>query len=346
MNIMNLDTIEEKKSNIDMEIKNTQKNYIYFQDIQIKYEILNPIMKNLQMFFQLVKLIKNYQYSDLIFIIGNSTSSVNSRFCFNYRKIIDFYFLVLYSKEDDNSLKIKYHVYKSKPNFMNVIFDISLVKKEDNCKLEFEIIPQKGIEFSEKLLNIIFNEISYNFLYLSLALKLKKDNSIYFNSGIIKNEFFVLSQIFQNIKLIEYLINGKLINITNKNNELDNEDKYIHLNEIYKINLSKSREENLLNDISFKIINFKSKEDKLIINLKILFDKNDKDKNHLNLNYIYNSIYITLIKVTNNSTFILIKCILDSNNSEIDGKIINKTLKKIFNKIQKLSDISKNNISF
>ena len=344
--MMNLDTIEEKKSNIDMEIKNTEKKYVYVQDIQIKYEILNPIMKNLQMFFQLVKLIKNYQYSDLIFIIGNSTSSVNSRFYFNYRKIIDFYFLVLYSKENENSLEIKYHIYKSKPNIMNFIISLSLTRSENNSKLEMEIIPKKGIIISEKLLNIIFSEISYNFLYLSLALKLKKENSIYFNSGIIQNEFFVLSQIFQNIKLIEYLINGKLINITNKNNELDNEDKYIHLNEIYKINFAKGKEESLLKDISFKIINFKSKEDKLTINLKIVFDKNDKDKNHLNVNYIYNSIYISLIKVTSNSTFILIKCILDSNNSEIDGKIINKTLKKIFNKIQKLSDISKNNISF
>ena len=197
MNIMNLDTIEEKKSNIDMEIKNTQKNYIYFQDIQIKYEILNPIMKNLQMFFQLVKLIKNYQYSDLIFIIGNSTSSVNSRFYFNYRKIIDFYFLVLYSKENENSLEIKYHIYKSKPNIMNFIISLSLTRKENNSKLEMEIIPKKGIIISEKLLNIIFSEISYNFLYLSLALKLKKENSIYFNSGIIKNEFLFYHKYFK-----------------------------------------------------------------------------------------------------------------------------------------------------
>ena len=237
MNMMNLDTIEEKKTSIDVEFKNTEKKYVYVQDIQIKYEILNPIMKNLQMFFQLVKLIKNYQYSDIIFIIGNSTSSVNSRFYFNYRKIIDFYFLVLYSKENENSLEIKYHIYKSKPNIMNFIISLSLTRNENNSKLEMEIIPKKGIIISEKLLNIIFSEISYNFLYLSLALKLKKENSIYFNSGIIKNEFFVLSQIFQNIKLIEYLINGKLINIANKNNESYNEDKYIHLNEIYKINL-------------------------------------------------------------------------------------------------------------
>ena len=95
-----------------------------------------------------------------------------------------------------------------------------------------------------------------------------------------------------------------------------------------------------------KIIDFKSREEKLIINLKVLFNKSANDNKDSDLNYIYNNIYITLIKVTKNSTFILIKCIFDPNNSEIYGKIINKTLKKIFNKIEKLSDITKNNVSF
>ena len=346
MNLMNLDNIEEKKSNIDLECKNTEKKYVYVQDVQIKYEILNPLMKNLQMFIQLVKLIKHYEYNDLIFIFGNSTCSVNSRFYFNYRKIIDLYFLVLYFEENENSLEIKYNIYKSKPNLINFIIDFSLIKNEDNSKIKIELIPQNEIIITEKLLNIIFGEINYNFLYLSLALKLKKQNSIYFNSGIINNEFFILSQIFQNIKLIEYLINGKLIKVENKNTAIDNDDKYIHLNDIYKINFAKNKEERSLNNIAFKIINFKSKEEKLTINLKVLFNKIENDTKNLNLNYIYNNIYITLIKLTNNSTFILIKCIFDPNSVEIDSIAINKTLKKIFNKINKISDMSKTNISF
>jgi hypothetical protein len=36
---MNLDTIEEKKLNIEVELKNTGRKYVYAQDIQIKYEI-------------------------------------------------------------------------------------------------------------------------------------------------------------------------------------------------------------------------------------------------------------------------------------------------------------------
>ena len=155
-----------------------------------------------------------------------------------------------------------------------------------------------------------------------------------------------MSQIFQNIKLFEYLINGKLIKVENKNSAIDNDDKYIHLNDIYKINFSKNKDETILNDTSLKIIDFKSREEKLIINLKVLFNKSANDNKDSDLNYIYNNIYITLIKVTKNSTFILIKCIFDPNNSEIYGKIINKTLKKIFNKIEKLSDITKNNVSF
>ena len=118
------------------------------------------------------------------------------------------------------------------------------------------------------------------------------------------------------------------------------------MNDIYKLNFAKSKEERSLNNIAFKIINFKSKEEKLTINLKLLFNKMENDTKNLNLNYIYNNIYITLIKLTNNSTFILIKCIFDPNSVEIDSIAINKTLKKIFNKINKISDMSKTNISF
>ena len=59
-----------------------------------------------------------------------------------------------------------------------------------------------------------------------------------------------LSQIIQNIKLIEYLTNRKIINITNS----DKADNYIHLNEEYKVNLTKQKEEDITkNDIKFKI---------------------------------------------------------------------------------------------
>ena len=351
MKSINSDIIEEKKSNIDIDPLKIEKKSIYLREFEINYEILSPIMKDLQMMSQLIKLIKNYQFSDLIFITGNSTFKVNSRFYFNYRKMADLYLLVLDSEENENSLKITYHVYKTKPICLNFFIGISLVKNENNSKLEMEIIPPKGMIFPEKILNIIYDEIDYNFLYLSLALKLKKDKLIYFNSGIIQNEFFVLSQIIQNIKLIEYIINGKFININDKNNDkeesqLDDKDKYIHLNDVYKVKLSKHKEQIELNDISFKIINFKSREDKLTMNIKILIDKKEKEKNDSNLNQIYNVISINLVKITKNSSFILIKGIFDSNNSEHNKDIIKKLLKKTLYKIEKLSNISKNKISF
>ena len=354
MKSIHSDIIEEKKSNIDIDPPKIEKKSIYLREFEINYEILSPIMKDLQMMSQLIKLIKNYQFSDLIFITGNRTCEVNSRFYFNYRKMADLYLLVLDSEENENSLKITYHVYKTKPICLNFFIGISLVKNENNSKLEMEIIPPKGMIFPEKILNIIYDEIDYNFLYLSLALKLKKDKLIYFNSGIIQNEFFVLSQIIQNIKLIEYIINGKFININDKNNEkeesqIDDKDKYIHLNDVYKVKLSRHKEQTSLNDISFKIINFKSREDKLTINLKMIFDKKEKEKNDSNLNPIYNVISINLVKITKNSSFILIKGIFDSNvseSSESNKDIITKLLKKALYKIEKLSNISKNKISF
>ena len=160
-----------------------------------------------------------------------------------------------------------------------------------------------------------------------------------------------MSQIIQNIKLIEYLINEKLVNITNfigKNEDIiiKGKDKNIHVNEVYKINLSKKKEESSLNNISFKIINIKYKEDKLTINIKILKNKENNENNDSNTNQIYNAISVCLTKITKNSTFILIKCIFDSNLDENSSKSVKKLLKKIISKLEKLSDISKNIISF
>ena len=340
------DLIEEKKTSVDIEPQTIEEKVIYKRDFEIKYEILNPILKDAQMMTLLIKFIKSYQFSDLIFITGNSTCSVDSRFYFNYRKIADFYFHVINFEEKENFMKISYNVYKTKPISLNFIITVFLIKVDNNSKLEIEIIPPKGKKFPEKIANIIYNELDYNFIYLSLALKLKKDNLLFFNSSIIQNEFFILSQIFQNIKLIEYLINGKLKNVTNeKNNTYDNlsneKNKFIQKNDIYKILLSK--EKAFLNNINFKIINIKSKEDKLIINIKIL---TDEEKNDSNINQTYNIISIIITKITKNSTFILIKCIFDSNFDENRDSSVKKILKKIFGKIQKLSDLSKNKNSF
>lgn len=347
--------LDEKqvKSNINSEsIKQSEeRKYIYHYNFDIKYEILCPIIKDIQLETQLIKFFKNYQYSDLIFITGNSTSSINSRFFFNYRKMVDFYFQVTFFEEMDDSLKIVYHIYKTKPINANFDLALSLFKREKKAILEIEIIPPKNIIIPEKILNIIYNELDYNFLYLSLAVKLKKEKLIYYNSGIIQNEFFVLSQIIQNIKLIEYLINGKLTNITNKKKDIDGinsdgKNKNIQLNEVYKVNLYKQKEESSLDNISFKIINFKSREDKLMINIKIIYENGNEGKNNLSSNSLYNIVTLNITKITNNLTFILIKTILDDDYKERNINYIKKISNKILSKLKKLSEISKNQISF
>ena len=340
---------EEEKSNKDFDIFKSEKKYKYVYNFDIKYEALASIIKDLQMVAQLIKFIKEYQINDLIFIKGNNTSEIDSIFYLKYRKMIDFYTRVLDFKENENFLEITYYVYKTKPICINFGIIFSLYKIDKKAKLEIEIIPPKGIIISEKILKIIYNEFDYNFLYLSLALKLKKEKLIYFNSAIIQNEFFLLSQLVQNTKLIEYLINRKLNKITdiktdeNKIN-ISEKDKNIHLNDIYKITLNKSKEEIPTSDINIKIINIKSKEGKLIIKLKLL--TKDKFKNDLNLNSLYNIITITITKITSNSTFIFINCVLDSNYDESVAIHIKKSMKKMLNKMQKLSEISKNNLLF
>ena len=328
---------EEEKSNTEKDSPKPEKNYIYTYNFDIKYEVIKSIIKDFQKMSQLIKFIKDYQISDLIFITGESTCSIDSRFYFNYRKIIDFYSRVLDFQESDNFLKIIYYVYKTKPINKNFGIVLSLYENDKKAKLQIEIIPAMGMIILEKYLNIIYNEFDYNFLYLSLALKLKKEKLLHFNSAIINNEFFVLSQIIQNIKLIEYLINRKLVN--NKKTDANDKGKNIHLNDEYKIHLNKQKEDNQNNDLYFKIINFKSREDKLIIKLKLIFNAKNKEKNDSNINSLDNIITINLTKITKNTTFILIKCILDSEHSDNYEIPVQKFLNKILCKIKKLSEL-------
>ena len=340
---------EAENLNHLLEQMKTEKRYIYNYNFDIKYEVLNPIIKDIQMISQLIQSIKDHQINDLIFIAGNSSSTINSRFLLNYRKIIDFYTNVLYFVENEDFLKIIYHVYKTKPVCKKFIIMFSLIKIDKKAKLEIEIFPGKNTIIPEKILKVINNEFDYNFLYLSLAIKLKKEKSIFFNSEIIHNNFFILSQIIQNIKLIEYLINRKIINMTeinkNDNFDLNRRNKYVQLNEKYKINLDKKKDISI-NDIYFKVIYFKSKEGKLIIKLKLLPENKDQENSLNNNKSLYNTITLNIIQITKNSTFIFIKCFLDSNYNETKINSIKKGLKKIFCRIKKLSEISKNNNFF
>ena len=338
---------EAENLNYLIEQMKTEKRYIYNYNFDIKYEILNPIIKDIQMISQLIQSIKDHQINDLIFIKGNSSNTINSRFFFIYRKIIDFYANVIYFEERENLLKIIYHVYKTKPVCKKFLIMFSLIKIEKKAKLEIEIFPGNNIIIPERILNAINNEFDYNFLYLSLAIKLKKEKSIFFNSEIIYDNFFILSQIIQNVKLMEYLINRKIINMTEINNNDDNlklkrRNNYVQLNEKYKINLEKKKEFSR-NDIYFKVIYFKSKEDKLIIKLKLLPENKDQENIINNNNSLYNIITLNIIKITKSTTFIFIKCILNSNYNETKISSIKKGLKKIFCRIKKLSEISKNN---
>ena len=330
---------EEEKSNTEKDFPKPEKNYIYTYNFDIKYEVIKSIIKDFQKMSQLIKFIKDYQISDLIFITGDSTCSIDSRFYFNYRIIIDFYSRVLDFQESVNFLKIIYYVYKTKPINKNFGIVLSLYENDKKAKLQIEIIPAIGMIIQEKYLNIIYNEFDYNFLYLSLALKLKKEKLLHFNSAIINNEFFVLSQIIQNIKLIEYLINRKLVNLNNRKTDDDNKGKNIHLNDEYKIHINKEKEDNQNNDLYFQIINFKSKEDKLIIKLKLIFNAKNKEKNDSGINLLDNIITINLTKITKKTTFILIKCILDSEHNDNYEIPIQKFLNKIFCKIKKLSEL-------
>ena len=71
----------------------------------------------------------------------------------------------------------------------------------------------------------------------------------------------------------------------------------------------------------------------------MVYDAKDKEENNLNINLLYNMITINLIKISKNSNFILIKCVLDANHTCNNEIPIQKFLNKIFSKIKKISEL-------
>ena len=341
-------------------------NYINYYNFDIRYELLLPIIKDIQICSQLIKFIKAHQISDLIFIKGNNTYTVESRFYFNYRNIIDFYVKVIDVIQTDYFSQIKYHIYKTKPNSKEFFVNLRLFYKDDfSSILAVEIILFNNVTLNQKILNIIYNEFKDNFYYLSQAIKNNKLQYFTFCSSIVKNEFFVLTQIIQNIKLIEYIINGEFKKFQEENNnkkEIDlnknnisdisnintnintisiSKDKssFIHVNEKFIVYLKKKKDINdwlILNKISFKIHLIKIKEDNLIIQYKVIINDSESNNNSTN-----NIITICIRKLTTNSSFIFIKYMW---NLSIDENIINSIKnfnKKCIHNIEKLSKTAK-----
>jgi hypothetical protein len=347
--------IESKKfdNNSDNFYQNLKKRYVYNYVFDINFKVMSTIIKDLQLVSQLIKYSQNHQLSDLIFISGSNSFSKESRFYFNYRNIIDFYLKVEDFYENDYFIKIKYNIYKTKPISKNFYIILSLIKEKDNTsKLEIEIVLINDAFIYERILNIIYNEFNYNFLYLSRSIKNTKHNSFSYKSEIIRNEFNVLSQIIQNKKLIEYIINGKLEKFDEEKNEFYgvvnnnfNNDNFVHSNEIYKVKLNlKTDKKDWLSiyNVSFKIETLRARQDKLFIQIKLLLDNKNIDTSEINKeNQINNIISINMRKLTSNSTFILVKFLWDNSLSENIILMIKKLMKKNLDRIGKLCKIAK-----
>lgn len=358
MNEMSKDKNVKNNNNNNKNYLTPEITYINYYTFDIRYELLLPIIKDIQISSQLIKFIKKHQLSDLIFIKGNNSYTIESRFYFNYRNIIDFYVKVIDVIQTDYFTQIKYHIYKTKPSSKEFIANVALFYIDEvSSKLSIEIILFNNITLNKKILNIIYNEFNLNFLYLSDAIKSNKIKNLAFCSSIVKNEFFVLTQIIQNVKLIEYIINGEFKKFQAENNDKEvdlnlsnnsdlsnisiNKDKssFIRVNEKYIVLLKKKKDINdwlTLNNISFKIHLIKIKEDNLFIQFKPIINNNDNESNNDN-----NIITICIRKLTTNSSFIFIKYTW---NLPLEENLINSIKsfnKKCIHNIEKLSKTAK-----
>ena len=332
MKIKNGETNIQNGTNLNIKFKN-----IY--NFDVKYELLSSIIKDFQLVSQLIKSIENNQLSDLIFIKGNSSYSIESRFYFKYRNIIDFYIKVLDYIETD-SIQIKYLVYKTRPSSNNFAVNLNLFHTdEETSKLSIEILLSDNAIFNEKIVNIIHNEFNLNFKYLAQAIKNNKQKSLHFCSAIVNSDFYALIQIVQNIKLIEYILHGKLEKIKYEyKHDDDSKDKesYIHVNDIYQINLKKKGiiyDYININNVTLNVYSIKVKGDYLLIQCKLL---NNIINNNVDNNKTNNLFSIIIRKLTSNSSFILVKY---SWNLSLDEKLISSIrnyINKIIIKIEKL----------
>ena len=199
--IKNKSSTKSLASHHSKDIEN-EINYLNHYTVDIRYEILSPIIKDMQISSQLIKFIKKHQISDLIFIKGNNSYSIESRFYFNYRNIIDFYIKVLDFIETDYFTNIKYFIYKTKPVSKEFVVNLSIFYNDEiSSKICIEIILFNST-LNTKILNLIYNEFNLNFSYLSQAIKSNKMHKFSFCSSIVKNEFFVLTQIRQGESLL------------------------------------------------------------------------------------------------------------------------------------------------
>ena len=328
--------------NQDENNKELSKKYGYYFNFDIKYSLLSQIFKDIQLVSQLVKSVHNNQLSDIIFIKGNNSYSIDSRFYLNYQKIIEFYIKVLDYVETDNSIQLKYLVYKTVPKSKSFIVNLVLFYINDkSSKLSFDIIISNNVALNQKIVDIIFKEININFIYLSQAIKNNKHQFLYYNSNIIESEFFLLTQIVKNIKLIDYTINGKFEKIGKEISD-NNEKSCVHANELYKIILKKK---NSLTEyintykVMLKSNLIKIRDDNIIIQYKVISDNNDSKLNiDSNMNNIL-TIYIR--KITSNSSFILIKYAWDVFLKEDIIISIKNIINKIIRRIEKLCKIAK-----
>ena len=157
--------------------------YINYYNFDIPYQQLSPIIKDVQICSQLIKFIKKHQLSDLIFIKGNNSYSIESRFYFNYRNIIDFYIKVLDFIETDYFTRITYYIYKTRPASKEFMVSLAIFyNDEKSSKINIEIMLFNKATLNNKILNIIYNEFNLNFTYLSQAIKSNKLKSFTFCS--------------------------------------------------------------------------------------------------------------------------------------------------------------------
>ena len=303
------------------------------------FEIMSPIIRNIQTIGNLMNFIQSKIISDPIILKNKTNFEENTWFFFRYKKFIDIYMKIDEVIETDYFLKINYNIYKTSPKFIQFHFIFTLhYINENKCLLLFEnILPQ--INIKTLFIQVNYIEFISNCNILSKAISLNKRFTFNNNGTVFNINYDFLQKLFTHYKLFRLLFPDikSIEKINEDNDENTSNEEVIKEEQTFKVQLKHFKKFN----ISSSEINVKVSKSQILKTQSLISFSLQNNDNHINLNE--NNQFIFFIKkITNNKTFFLLKTIY---NNPIEEKLFNNYsyyTKKIIQNIKNICLVYQN----
>ena len=280
------------------------------------FEIMGPIIRNIQTIGNLMNFIESKIISDPIILKGETTFEENTWFFFRYKKFMDIYMKIDEVIESDYYLSINYNIYKTSPKFIqfHLIFHLHYINENESLFILENIFPQ--IDLNRLYIKLLNFEFISNCNILSKAISLNKRFTFNNNGTVFKINYDFLQKLFTHYKLFRLLFPDiKSIEKINKDDDkVNSNEEIIKEEQNFKIQLKQFNKYNLPSEIFMKISKSQILKTQSLISFSL-------QNYHNYINLIEENKFIFFIKkITSNKTFFLLKSIY---NNPIEEKKFN-----------------------